>query len=295
MSRAEQVTGPLAFHGEGPVWDAAAGVLRWVDMLAGDLLGLDAAGNVTRTHVADVAAAWRPRREGGGVLATERGFCLIDAGSDAVGAGADIGGPLRPLPEVFTDSGIRMNEGGCDPQGRFYCGTLAYDETPGAGTLYRLDADYSVHTVLKGVTISNGIVWSADGNTVYYADSATQGVDAFDFDGNDGAFTSRRRVITIDERDGFPDGITLDEEGGLWIAIFRAGEVRRYTPDRRLDAVITVPAAQVTACAFGGLKGDVLFITTSRNGLGESAEPDAGALFSFVPGVRGMPVLSYSG
>lgn len=142
MIAVEPVTGSIAYHGEGPVWSPTWGGLRWVDMLAGDLLTLAADGRVVRRHVAEVAAAVRPRRGGGGVIAAERGFLLEEAD-----------GTLRSLGEIWTDPGVRMNEGGCDPDGRFYCGSMAYDQAPGAASLYRLDADHSVHVVLDQVTI----------------------------------------------------------------------------------------------------------------------------------------------
>jgi sugar lactone lactonase YvrE len=119
--RAEQVTDPVAYHAEGPVWSDRWGGLRWVDMLAGDVLSLGADGTVRRRHVGDIAAALRPRRGGGAVIAVERGFALEDAD-----------GTLRPLEPVWSDPGVRMNEGGCDPDGRFWCGSMAYDQRPGA-------------------------------------------------------------------------------------------------------------------------------------------------------------------
>jgi len=126
-------------------------------MLAGDVLSLAADGTINRRHVGSVAAAIRPRRGGGAVIGVERGFALQDAN-----------GTLTYLPEVWSDEGVRMNEGGCDPDGRFYCGSMAYDKQPGAAALYRLDADGSVHVVLHNVTISNGLDWSPDGAHAYY-------------------------------------------------------------------------------------------------------------------------------
>jgi sugar lactone lactonase YvrE len=140
---AEQVTDPIAYHAEGPVWSMRWGGLRWVDMLAGDVLFLAADGTVERRNVGRIAAAVRPRRREGAVIGVERGFALEDAD-----------GTLTHLGELWSDPGIRMNEGGCDPDGRFYCGSMAYDKRPGAGALYRLDPDGSVRVVLQGVTIS---------------------------------------------------------------------------------------------------------------------------------------------
>jgi sugar lactone lactonase YvrE len=282
-ARAEQLTERVAHHGEGPVWDASTGRLHFVDMLAGDLLTLRTDGAVERQHVGDVAAVWRPRTGGGGVVGVERGFALISPEGD-----------VTTLPAVFTDPAIRMNEGGCDPQGRFYCGTMAYAETPGAGTVYRLDPDGTVETVLTGVSISNGIVWSLDGGTVYYIDSPTRQVAAFDFSTGT-RFGARRTVVEIEVPGASPDGMTIDAEGHLWVALWAGSAVHRYSPQGVLEDVIELPATQVTACAFGGADLDTLYITTSRQGLAADEQPGAGCLFAAVPGVRGAPVRPFAG
>jgi sugar lactone lactonase YvrE len=280
--RAEQVTDPVAYHAEGPVWSERWGGLRWVDMLAGDVLALAADGTVRRTHVGDVAAALRPRHGGGAVIAVERGFVLEDGD-----------GTLTPLPPVWSDAGVRMNEGGCDPDGRFWCGSMAYDQRPGAAALYRLDPDRRVHRVLDGLTISNGLGWSPDGSLAYYDDTAEHRVDVFDYARETG-LTARRPFVRLPD-DGNPDGLTVDAEGGVWVALFGGGVVHRYTPDGALDVVIEVPAAQVTACTFGGPRLDQLFITTSREGLGPDDDPLAGALFRAEVGVPGLPVREFAG
>jgi sugar lactone lactonase YvrE len=280
--RAEQVTGAVAFHGEGPVWSNGWGGLRWVDMLAGDVLSLDGDGTVRRAHVGDVAAAVRPRRGGGAVIAVERGFVLEDPD-----------GTLTVLDPVWTDPSIRMNEGGCDPDGRFWCGSMAYDQRQGAASLYRLDRDGSVHRVLDGVTVSNGLEWSPDGSLVYYDDTATHRIDVFDYDA-DAGLTGRRPFVRF-PHDGNPDGLTVDSEGGVWVALFGGGAVHRYRPDGVLDAVVELPTAQVTACTFGGRDLDQLFITTSREGMGPDDEPLAGSLFRTDVGVAGLPVRQFAG
>jgi sugar lactone lactonase YvrE len=281
--RAEQVTGPVTYHGEGPVWSESWGGLRWVDMLAGDVLSLAADGTIDRRHVGNVAAALRPRRQGGAVIAVERGFALEDAD-----------GVIRYLGELWTDTHVRMNEGGCDPDGRFYCGSMAYDQRPGAGALYRLDPDDSVHVVLENVTISNGLEWSPDGSLAYYNDTPTQRVDVFDYDGESG-LTGRRPFAEIPAEAGGPDGLTVDEEGGVWVALYGGGAVRRYNPEGVLDEVIEVPAEQVTACTFGGSNLDQLFITTSREGLGGGDDPLAGSVFRSAVGVASLPVREFAG
>ncbi|MCA0145681.1 SMP-30/gluconolactonase/LRE family protein [Blastococcus sp. LR1] len=280
--RAEQVTGPVAHHGEGPVWWPGWGGLRFVDMHAGDVLTLSADGGVQRFSVGAVAAAVRPRRGGGAVLAVERGFALEDAD-----------GSLVPLPPVWADEGVRMNEGGCDPDGRFWCGSMAYDQAAGAASMYRLDPDGGVRRVFGDVTVSNGLEWSPDGTQAYYADTATHRVDVFDYD-TDAGLTGRRPFVTMTTEQN-PDGLTVDAEGGVWVALFGGGAVHRYDAAGRLDAVVEVPTAQVTACTFGGPGLDQLFITTSRQGMEPDADPRAGCLFRATPGVRGLPVREYAG
>ena len=281
--RAEQVTEAVAYHGEGPVWSERWGGLRWVDMFAGDVLSLAADGKIAREHVGDLAAAVRPRRGGGAVLGVERGFALQDRD-----------GTVEALPELWDDPNLRMNEGGCDPEGRFYCGSMAYDKQPGAGALYRLDPDGSVTVVLDGLTVSNGLEWSPDGSRAYYNDTDTYRTDVFEYDDESG-LTGRRPFVEIPADVGRPDGLTVDGEGGVWVAINRGGAVHRYTPEGHLDTVVEVPARKVTACTFGGQQLDQLFITTSREDLEPGEDPLAGSVFRADPGIRGLPAREFAG
>jgi sugar lactone lactonase YvrE len=280
--RAERIVGQVCYHGEGPVWSPSWGGLRCVDMLAGDVLTLREDGTVDRRHVGKVAAVVRPRRGGGAVIGVERGFVLEEPD-----------GSLVPLGDLWNDDSVRMNEGGCDPDGRFYCGSMSYEQSPGAGTLYRLDADRSVSVVLKGVTVSNGLEWSPDGRRAYYNDTATHRITVFDYDPEAG-LTDRRTFVEIPD-EGSPDGLTVDAEGGVWTALFGSSAVHRYGTDGELDEVVEVGASQVTACTFGGDDLDRLFITTSREDLDPDEEPEAGSVFSVVPGVRGLPVREFAG
>jgi sugar lactone lactonase YvrE len=280
---AEQLTAPLSEHGEGPVWWPGWGGLRWVDLLAGDLMSLDADGTVHRRKVGSVLAAMRPRAAGGAVLALERGFALEDPD-----------GTVRELPEVWSESTIRMNDGGCDPHGRFYCGSIHYAEVEGAASLYRLDPDRSVSTVFGGVTVSNGLEWSPDGMLAYYVDTPSHRIDVFDY-AKDPGLTGRRTFVDLTAAGELPDGLTVDAEGGVWVAMWQGGEVRRYDPSGALSAVVGVAAHQVTACTFGGDNLDRLFITTSRRGAAEGSEPGAGAVFAYEPGVRGLPARTFAG
>ena len=277
----QQLTGPIAYHGEGPVWSPRWGGLQWVDMFAGDVLSLADDGSVRRRHVADLVAAMRPRVSGGTVYAVERGLLL---------EGAD--GLLEPLP-LWDRPDVRMNEGACDPDGRFWAGSMAYDRTQGAASLYRVGPDRRVETALTGITISNGLGWSPDGTLAYYNDTATHEVSVFDYDPEAG-LTNRRTLVRVAD-DGSPDGLTVDADGGIWTAIADQGAVHRYTPHGRLDEVVEVPATKVTSCTFGGEDLDQLFITTSQEDVDTSQDPNAGSLFRAEVGVRGMPVLEFAG
>jgi sugar lactone lactonase YvrE len=280
--RAEQVTAAAAEHGEGPVWDVAAGVLRFVDMLAGAVLTFDpVTGELTRRVIGGVVAALRPRRPGGWVVATERGFAFLDDLDDS---------DKSEHVEAFADPSLRMNDGGCDPQGRFYCGSMAYSQEAGRGTLYRLDPDRSVHEVLTDVTVSNGLCWTPDGSRAHYVDSPTHRVDVCEFDPATGVLADRRPFVTIDK--GIPDGLTIDADGGTWVALYGAGAVHRYDQHGTLDMVVEVPVSQPTSCAF--VDRD-LYITTTRENLPDGAEPQAGALFHVRPGVRGQTPLPFAG
>jgi sugar lactone lactonase YvrE len=281
--KVEQLTGPEAFHAEGPVWSEAWGGLRWVDMLAGDVLSLTDGGAVARRHVGRVAAALRPRQSGGAVIGVERGFVLEAAD-----------GALTRLPDLWDDPGVRMNDGGCDPDGRFYCGSMAYDQRAGAGALYRLDPDGRVRTALSAVTLSNGLDWSPDGARAYYADTATAEVSLFEYDRERG-LTARRTFAAIAAEDGAPDGLTVDAEGGVWVALYGGHAVRRYTSEGRVDHVIEMPVTNITACTFGGPDLEQLFITTTRENVAARAEPSAGSVFICVPGVVGRPVRTFAG
>jgi sugar lactone lactonase YvrE len=283
VTKVEQFTDPVAFHAEGPVWSPSWGGLRYVDMFAGDVLSVGDDNSVSRRHVGKVAAALRPRAKGGAVIAVERGFVLEEPD-----------GAIRELPAIWDDETLRMNDGGCDPQGRFFCGSLAYGFAAGRGSMYRLDPDGTVSMVFGGATISNGLDWSPDGRFAYYNDTRTQRVDVFDYDAERG-FSNRRPLAEIPEGKGSPDGLTVDSEGCVWVALYAGSAVHRYRPDGTLDGVVELPVTQVTACAFGGDDLGTLFITTTRENLPPDVQPQAGAVFSCRPGVRGRPVNVFAG
>jgi len=263
---------------EGPRWDEERQELLWVDILGRGFhrATLTDGGSPDRVrsmaldrHVGAVA----PAAGGGYVLAAGQGFLFVDE-DDSVSE--------LVQPEAGRVD-VRMNDGACDPQGRFWAGTMAYDESPGAGTLYRLELDGRCSTVLTGLTISNGIGWSPDGKTLYLSDSGAGSVDAFDFDGATGEISRRRTLVHIDQPGTAPDGLTVDEQGDLWVGIYNGWAVNRYEPDGSLRAAVEMPVAQVTSCAFGGHDRRTLFVTTGRERLDEAAlerQPDAGRVFS---------------
>jgi sugar lactone lactonase YvrE len=283
---ARPLTADRCEHGEGPVWDARDGVLRYVDLLRGDVMAFDPRTmGLERTHVSDVVAALRPRAAGGWVLALERAFAVTEPGSWVA----------RPLVDAFHDPAIRFNDGGCDAAGGFLCGTMAYDHARGAGTLYRLAPDGTVAEVLGGVTISNGFCLDPSGRLAYYADTPTGRVDVFDVGGDGASLSGRRPFVTVEAGAGWPDGLTVDADGGVWIALYGGGAVRRYLPDGRLDTVVAVATPHVTSCAFGGDDLGDLFITTTQEGLDPAVDLLAGALFEVDPEVRGLPPRPFRG
>ena len=279
---------------EGPRWDAGRGELLWVDVLAGRLHrarpGAGGQLEVLRTfQVRGHLGAAAPAADGGYVLAAGPGFLHV---SDA--------GTVRELaqPEAGRTD-VRMNDGACDPQGRFWAGTMAYDEAPGAGCLYRLELDGSCTLVLTGLTISNGIGWSPDGATMYLADSGTGDISAFDFDPATGDLGRRRTLAHVTAPGAVPDGLTVDNHGDIWAALWNGGALARYHADGSLAATVPLPVDRPTSCAFGDTGGRTLFVTTARDGLDETALarlPDAGRLLRLdTPGINGPPCVPYRG
>ncbi|MCS7044713.1 MAG: SMP-30/gluconolactonase/LRE family protein [Bryobacteraceae bacterium] len=280
--RAEAVLDARCGLGEGPVWDEREGRLYFVDIMACRVLRWDpATGALERMDTGEPVGAAALREEGGLVCALESGFAVADA----------FGGRLRRLAaHEGAAPDVRMNDGKCDPAGRFWAGTMAYDFRPGAGALYRLDPDGTVTRMLDGVTISNGLDWTSDGAVMYYIDTPRAAVEAFDFDAGRGTISGRRTVVKIPEGAGLPDGMTLDAEGRIWVALWGGGAVRCYSPEGKLEEVIEVPAPQTTSCCFGGADFGELYITSARGGLSEAAlaeAPLSGAVFVARPGVRG--------
>ncbi|MFZ0090917.1 MAG: SMP-30/gluconolactonase/LRE family protein [Solirubrobacteraceae bacterium] len=277
---------------EGPRWDADQEELLWVDIVGSRLhrarLGADRLlDEVAPLQFDRFVGAAAPAQGGGYVLAAGTGFLLASAA-----------GEVRELaqPEAGR-SDVRMNDGACDPQGRFWAGTMAFDESPGAGVLYRLELDGRCTTVLEGLTISNGIGWSPDGAEMYLADSGTRTIDRFDFDAVTGDIDGRRTIVAITEPGIAPDGLTVDERGNIWVALYDGAALRCYSPEGSLLATVPIPVDRPTSCAFGGPGWETLFVTTARHGLDASAlarQPDAGRVFRIDGlGVSGPPCAVY--
>lgn len=275
----ELVVDARAKLGEGPVWDDREQVLWWLDIVSSVLHRYDPDTEDTSLQLQEPVTAVVPRSAGGLMGTVADGFATIDTET----------GRLNRVAACSTGSQpMRMNDGKCDPQGRFWAGTMTFDFTPGA-SLYRLDPGGNVTTVLEDVKLSNGLGWSPDDKTMYYIDTMTHGIDAFDFAPESGEISNRRRLVTIDEAEGLPDGMTVDTEGFLWVALFDGFAVRRYTPDGEIDGDVRLPVGQVTCPAFGGADLGDLYVTTAAEGIRQDDTPGAGGLYRFRPGVKGLP------
>ena len=276
--------------GEGPVWDYRSAQLLWVDIVEGGAHRLDpvSGGDVvyrTGQPVGFVAL----RRQGGVVLGLRDGIAAVDhhwAHMDWL------------APVEADDAATRVNDGGCDARGRLWAGTMALDERPGAGSLYRMEADCSIGKVLSGVSISNGIDWSPDGTRMYYVDTPTGFVDQFDYEPETGEASNRRHLVKVPPGAGHPDGLTVDAAGHIWVALWGGGTVNKYAPEGTLEAVIEFPAGQVTSCCFGGPDLEDLYVTSAKSGLSTAelaADPHAGDLFVVRAGATGQPSALFAG
>lgn len=287
----ELVVDARAALGEGPAWDAVTQSLFWVDIEAGKLHAYRSEGEADRVwDVGCLVGAAVPREVGGMVLATARGFTLFDLATSE----------QTPLSHPESDrANNRFNDGKCDPHGRFWAGTMSMVRESKAGSLYVLEPDRTVRLMLGGVTTSNGLAWSPDQATMYYIDTPTMMVQAFDYEGTTGTIANGRMAIRFEQDVGRPDGMTIDADGMLWIAHWSGGRVTRWNPrnGRLLDTVL-LPVAQVTSCAFGGSDLRTLFITTARRGLDDGQlvkQPYAGGLFAIRPNVGGVAATPYAG
>lgn len=283
--RPEAVTARPALLAESPVWDADRELLLWVDILSGEVHRLDPRDDDQILATLDVpVGAVAVRADGGHVVAAGTSFWTLD------------GGHAERICDV-VDRGERMNDGKCDPAGRFWAGTMTSDRRPGAA-LYCLDERRGLRRAVDSIALSNGLGWSPDGTTMYYIDTPTQRIDAFDFDPRTGAIANRRCFVDVAAVEGNPDGLTVDAEGGVWVAMANGWCVRRYTAYGEFDTVVRLPVQKVTSCTFGGPDLGDLYISTASAGLsdGELADqPEAGLVFRCRPGFHGLPAHPYAG
>ncbi|WP_330354007.1 SMP-30/gluconolactonase/LRE family protein [Streptomyces chartreusis] len=267
--------------GEGPTWDARSGRLLWIDILRARIHTYDpVSGRRTVRTTPQHVGAVKPRAGGGLVLNLRDGVGLLDADDSFRWLHHE------PVP------GRRANDAAVAPDGSLWAGTMRYDEAPGGGSLSRFTGDGSVELVLDDVAVSNGTGWSPDGGLMYYIDSPTRRIDVFDH--ADGRVGDRRPFVEIEDGAGFPDGLTVDADGCVWVALWDGSAVRRYTPAGELDRVVELPVPRVTACAFAGPDLTDLYITTARVGL-KSPLPLSGSLL-VVPGAgKGLAQPAFAG
>jgi sugar lactone lactonase YvrE len=288
-SQAEPVGDVVADLGEGPLWDTwgpagpADGTLLWVDIPGGRLhRTVPSSGKTASADLGAPVSAVLPMPDGRVIVSRRDRLVVIETD-----------GTERALAEVSLPRAVRFNDGATDPQGRVWIGSMDTGERSAVGILYRLDPGGVLTPVVTGVTVSNGLGWSPDGSTLYYVDSPTRRVDVLDFDPGTGNLAGRRPFADLTGVPGLPDGLTVDAEGGVWVALHGGGVLHRYGPDGRLDTVVSLPVSQPTSCAFGGPDLADLYVTTASASLSaaeRAAQPLAGRLLRLRPGPVGIPL-----
>jgi sugar lactone lactonase YvrE len=281
-----------AIVGESPVWHRQEQCLYWIDIQGKHIHRFDPASGRNETFdLPEIVTSIALRAAGGLVLTLKKDFASFDPATSK----------LERLAAVECDiPNNRFNDGKCDPQGRFWAGSMdAVHWSAPAGRLFRLDANKSVTIMQTDVICSNGSGWSPDERTMYYTESFRYAVFAFDFDGSDGAIANRRTFASIDKNEGgFPDGMTVDADGFVWSNVVGLGEIHRYDPRGKLERIVKLPVPRATDCTFGGPDLKTLYVTSARETLtpGQlAAAPLSGSLFALACDVRGLPAHSYSG
>jgi sugar lactone lactonase YvrE len=273
--------------GEGPVWCPVEQALYWVDIMAPAVRRWDATTDKTTSWAMPEPVGSLALGDAGILVALKTALSLFDPATGAF---------RQVAPPHDDDPDMRFNDGKCDRQGRFWVGSMGITKRGPRGRLYRMDAKAGWQTVLDGIDIPNGLCWSPDGRTMYFADSVQHTLWAFPYDPATGAIGERRVFLRTDPSE-VPDGGTVDAEGFVWSARFGGSRVVRHAPDGRVDRVIEVPARQVTSCAFGGADLTTLFITSAAVNMTaeqRAANPFAGALMALDVGVRGLPEPRYA-
>jgi len=286
----EPVGEATAVLGEGPYWVPEDSALLWVDIPNGQLFRTQFPSGATQSMSLGAVSAAFPAL-GGGILSAGDNRLVLHTPPP----GSGDAWVSRTIAEVPAREGIRFNDASVDHAGRVWVGSMHVEEAEPLGALYRLDPGRVLTPVVKGVTVSNGISWSPDGSRMYYADSPMRQVDVFDYDPATGEAFARRTFADLTRADGVPDGLTVDLDGCVWVAMWGGGVLRRFTPGGQPDAVLPVPVSRPTSCAFGGPDLTDLFVTTASIDLTDAqlaAEPLAGRLLRLRPGPSGLPSTS---
>ena len=277
-----------AVLGEGPVWVEREAALYWVDIKGWKIFRIDEAGERREWTTPFRVGSLVPRASGGFIAGTDEGIAEIDL---EAGRFTILHHPEAHLPDN------RFNDGKVDRSGRFWAGTMDDTEQQATGTLYRVAPDLTASAIDGGYKITNGPAFSLSGDIMYSTDTARQVTYAFDLDAHGNA-TNRRTFAAFGKGDGNPDGMTVDAEGCLWIAVWGGWCLRRYSPVGECIGTLELPVGQPTSCAFGGANLDRLYITSARIGIGDqdlAKQPQAGGLFVCSPGVRGVTELPFAG
>lgn len=290
MSEVEHILASRNVLGEGPLWSVDEQALYWVDINAGTYFRFHpATGAQEAVYVGTPIGVLGLRASGGLIMAVKDGFALWDATLQEL--------HYLAKPEEGKP-GIRFNDGAVDCGGRFWAGSMDIKEEADLGTLWRLDPDGSVHAMLTGICVSNGIGWNPDNTLMYFVDSPKRIIYAFDFDAPTGNIANQRTFVHTPEDPSFPDGLTVDSEGFVWCAYWNGAKIVRYDPTGEVDRVISVPAPRTTACVFGGPNLDELYITSAQIGLTDEQKkryPLSGDLFHLKTGIKGQEKYKFAG
>ena len=274
--------------GEGPLWHGEEQILYWVDITGKTVNRMDPKTGKHESFPVDSQVGVIALREKGGfVTAGARGFGFWAPGQEKITYLED---PEADKPHS------RFNDGKVDRKGRFWAGTMTHQGAVSA--LYRMDVDLSIHTIERGLTISNGIGWRPDNQVMYFVDSLRYVIYQYDFDLQSGDVSNRRVFVQLSEDYGVPDGLTVDGDGFIWCALYGGSKVTRFDPEGEIVTEINLPVSQPTSCAFGGADFSELFVTSAREGLSEAAlqsEPLAGDLFVIQTDVQGRPEPKFGG
>ena len=268
---------------EGPFWDSSTNKLIFVDCNRGHINQLDpVSGSLSRSELGQTVGVAIPCKSGGFAVTSSEGLLFYQEKDDA--------SLIVPIESGLPNN--RMNDGKCDSRGRLWSGTFSTSFRRGAGNLYRIDPDLSLTKAVSGIRVSNGIAWNEDETLMYFNDTLSGGIDVFDYDIDQGVISNRRRFVDIERDQGLPDGLTVDKNGCVWVALFYGYMIRRYNPKGDLVGVIKLPTGRVTSCNFGGSDLMDLYITTADFTLHDDSRPheqEGGYIFTCRPGVSGLP------